>query len=105
MCGDLSCQFQGRVFVHEIHPGGPAEKAGKIKLGQKLTKVNDTDFNSITNSLAMECLRGASEKVKCQIFSFDRRSRSGNVCLEFVWIKVLSASFREHTSSIFDILC
>ena len=75
-------QFQGRVYVHEIHPGGPAEKAGKIKPGQKLTKVNDTDFTSITNSLAMECLRGASEKVRCHfISSSNKSSRSGNVYL------------------------
>ena len=74
-------QFQGRVYVHEIHPGGPAEKAGKIKPGQKLTKVNDTDFTSITNSLAMECLRGASEKV---IFYTGCPKKKGDPCLRAI---------------------
>ena len=56
--------FQGNIYVHEIHPGGPAEKSGKIKAGYKVTKVNDTDFTKITNSLALECLRGTTEKVR-----------------------------------------
>ena len=55
--------FQGRIYVHEIHPGGPAEKGGKLKPGLKLSKVNETDFTSITSSQAHECLRGPTEKV------------------------------------------
>ena len=73
--------FQGGVFIHEIHAGGAAEKAGALHHGDLVTKVmvvmrkregvvvdagfvqvNETDFKSITHKDALAALR-ASEKV------------------------------------------
>ena len=51
------------MFIHEIHPGGPADKSGKLKIGDKIKKLNDIDYTNITNSKALENLRGAPEKV------------------------------------------
>merc|ERR1719234_332141 len=52
----------GGVFIHEIHAGGAAEKAGALHHGDLVTKVNETDFKSITHKDALAALR-ASEKV------------------------------------------
>ena len=72
---------QGGVFIHEIHAGGAAEKAGALHHGDLVTKVmivmrekggpvvdagfvqvNETDFKNITHKDALAALR-ASEKV------------------------------------------
>merc|ERR1719397_998325 len=52
----------GGVFIHEIHAGGAAEKTGALHHGDLVTKVNETDFKSITHKDALAALR-ASDKV------------------------------------------
>ena len=55
--------MQGAVFIHEIHAGGPAEKAGRLKPGDRLTKVNAADFSQLSHSQALEQLRTAQDRV------------------------------------------
>merc|ERR1719410_1686749 len=51
------------VFVQELHPGGPAEKSGKLRPGDRILKVNEVDFSKVTHTQAQEALRGAQDKV------------------------------------------
>jgi C-terminal processing protease CtpA/Prc len=53
---------QGGIFIHEIHAGGAAEKAGQLHQGDLVTKVNDVDFKTITHKEALAALR-ATDKV------------------------------------------
>ena len=56
--------FQGGVLIQEIYKGGPAEKSGKLKVGDKIIKLNDVDFTKVTHTEAMEAIRGGSDKVR-----------------------------------------
>ena len=51
------------MFIQEIYQGGPAEKSGKLRTGDMITKLNDVDFTKVTNAQALEAIRGAAEKV------------------------------------------
>ena len=54
---------QGGVYIHEIHPGGPADKGGKLKAGDKIVKVNEVDFLDLTHKEGLTALRSAQDKV------------------------------------------
>ena len=54
---------KGGVFIHEIHPGGPADKGGKLKAGDKIVKVNEVDFLDLTHKEGLNALRSAQDKV------------------------------------------
>jgi len=53
----------GGVYIHEIHPGGPADKGGKLKAGDKIVKVNEVDFLDLTHKEGLTALRSAQDKV------------------------------------------
>ena len=55
-------------MIQEIYPGGPAEKSAKLKVGDKIIKLNDVDFTRVTHIEAIEAIRGASDKVNTGLF-------------------------------------
>merc|ERR550519_1615094 len=73
----------GGVFIHEIHAGGAAEKTGALHRGDLVTKVNETDFKSITHKDALAALR-ASDKV---VVHFTAKAEDAETKITVVLVK------------------
>ena len=61
--------WQGGVFVLELVPGGPAEKAGGLQQLDRITKLGEVELVNLSHSEAQAALRAAPDKVTVH---FDR---------------------------------
>ncbi|CAK8685544.1 unnamed protein product [Clavelina lepadiformis] len=58
------------IFVKEVLNGSPVERDGRIKVGDKIFKVDNVDLRNVTHEAAVDAILGADENVTFVIQSF-----------------------------------
>ena len=54
---------QGTVRIHEIYENSPAARCGKLRPGDRILRLNDTEVTGLTHEAAVDLLRSAQDKV------------------------------------------
>lgn len=76
------CYFFQSIFVTKIAPGGLAEQDGRLRLGDKLSRVNDVDMINATHAEAVAALKSVTDSCSL-VVSREVRTRSYcNIILE-----------------------
>ncbi|XP_048006899.1 disks large 1 tumor suppressor protein isoform X10 [Leguminivora glycinivorella] len=55
------------IYVSFLLAGGPAERSGELRRGDRLLAVNDTDITSATHEQAAKALKGTGQNVKLTV--------------------------------------
>ncbi|KAI8422600.1 hypothetical protein MSG28_006387 [Choristoneura fumiferana] len=55
------------IYVSFLLAGGPAEKSGELRRGDRLLAVNDTDITNATHEQAAKALKGTGQNVKLTV--------------------------------------
>jgi len=52
------------VRIHEIYENSPAAKSGKLRSGDRLLRLNDTELTGLSHEAVLDLLRSAQDKVE-----------------------------------------
>lgn len=65
--GESTGRLDLGIFIKSVTPGGPADRDGRIKPGDRLIAINDQSLEGMQHHVAVQLIRNATEHVKLLI--------------------------------------